>query len=261
MNPEGRQACRACGSALSVSRSSDLRRRDAAPLQAVSLCPRCAYQGMGITYFSRNRHVAGLVGAAVLTAGMMGAGGFVYYLLRRNHLICPRCGAGWGADGERAAMAAAADRPGRLEVPDPGRERAKSAGSFLMFLAAAALLVGGIVESEAAMIVLATFAAAAGAALQLWSRQDRDRRRAALISSLQLPVLKLAADSGGRLTVTQVAAELGWPLHRAEKILQSLDDGLRVDSEVTDEGVIVYEFRELLGLSDGGGEMDLLATD
>jgi hypothetical protein len=216
---------------------------------------------MGITYFSRGRHVAGLVGAAVLTAGMMGAGGILFYLLRRNHLICPRCGAGWGPDGERAAMAAAADRSEYLDVPDAGRERAKRAGSFLMFLASTALLLVGIVESEAALVLFASFAAMAGAALHLWSRQDRDRRRAALVSSLQLPVLKLAAGSKGRLTVTQVAAELGWPLHRAEKVLQSLDDGLRVDSEVTDEGVIVYEFRELLGLPDGSGEMDRLTRD
>ena len=34
-------------------------------------------------------------------------------------------------------------------------------------------------------------------------------------------------------------------LRRAEKVLQSLDDGLRVNSEVTDEGVIVYDFLEL----------------
>jgi hypothetical protein len=59
-------------------------------------------------------------------------------------------------------------------------------------------------------------------------------------------VLRLAAEQGGRLTVTEVAAHLGWPMRRAEKILQSLDDGVRVDSEVTDEGVIVYEFREIV---------------
>jgi hypothetical protein len=39
-------------------------------------------------------------------------------------------------------------------------------------------------------------------------------------------------------------------------VLDSLDDGLRVNAEVTDEGVIVYEFREVMHtprrLSPGG---------
>ena len=59
-------------------------------------------------------------------------------------------------------------------------------------------------------------------------------------------MLKLAADHGGRLTVTEVATSLGWTLPRAEKVLESLEDGYRVSSEVTDEGLIVYEFRELM---------------
>ena len=64
--------------------------------------------------------------------------------------------------------------------------------------------------------------------------------------ALQQPVLRLAGDRGGRLTVTEVASSLGWPLRRAEKVLNSLEDGLRVASTVTDQGVIVYEFRELM---------------
>jgi hypothetical protein len=39
-------------------------------------------------------------------------------------------------------------------------------------------------------------------------------------------------------------------MRRAEKVLNSLDDGWRVNSTVTDDGVIVYEFRELLRLTD-----------
>ncbi|HEV2733455.1 MAG TPA: hypothetical protein VGV85_01415, partial [Longimicrobiaceae bacterium] len=81
--------------------------------------------------------------------------------------------------------------------------------------------------------------------LQSVARKEREARRAALLSNLQMPVLALAAERRGRLTVTETAAALGWPLPRAEKVLDSLEDGLRVNSEVTDEGVIVYEFREL----------------
>jgi hypothetical protein len=84
----------------------------------------------------------------------------------------------------------------------------------------------------------------------------RDERRQRIITALQRPVLRLAADHAGVLTATTVAAELGWSLVRARKILDSLElsDELRVSSEVTDEGVIVYEFRELMG---GNGQRSL----
>ena len=55
--------------------------------------------------------------------------------------------------------------------------------------------------------------------------------------------------------MTEVAAALAWPIRRAEKVLHSLDDGWRVNSEVTDEGVIVYEFRELLARGDSEGPL------
>jgi hypothetical protein len=45
--------------------------------------------------------------------------------------------------------------------------------------------------------------------------------------------------------VTDVATEMGWPMVRAEKVLNSLDDGLRVMSDITDDGVIVYDFLEI----------------
>jgi len=76
-------------------------------------------------------------------------------------------------------------------------------------------------------------------------KSDREKRRDAIIQSLQLPVLQLAARKAGRLTVTEVATEMGWPMARAEKVLNSLDDGMRVMSDITDEGVIVYDFLEI----------------
>ena len=65
-------------------------------------------------------------------------------------------------------------------------------------------------------------------------------------------MLQLDADRGGRLTVSEVAAQLGWTLPRAEKVLNSLEDGYRVSSDVTDEGLIVYDFRELRYTATGG---------
>lgn len=241
---EGRSRCDTCGAA--VHRAPALAPPDRAwNSPAVSAtCPRCGYRGEGISYFSRGTHVAALVGITLLTAGMMGAGGLIYYLVRRDHLVCPRCGRGWGRNG-MVAMAPAA-QPGSMPAPVPaGNGSAKQTLSVLLFLLTAVLLAVGIVETEIAPMFLAGIAASAGIALQRSAARERAYRREALLSSLQLPVLQLAGRRGGQLTVTEVAAELGWTIRRAEKVLQSLDDGLRVTSDVTNDGVIVYDFPEL----------------
>lgn len=247
-NAAGRHACDTCGASVSAP-GADLTvrtsRGELVDPRRLPLCPRCGYEGPGIGYFSKGSHVAALVGATVLTAGMMGAGGIVYYLVRRDHRVCPRCGRGWGRASERALVADHAARAPQPTIPGGGRERVKRGWSIALFILTAFLVIGGAAAGEAAPLLMAMFAAVAGFALHRAANSDRELRRAALVASLQLPVLKLASQRGGRLTVTQVAAELGWTIRRAEKVLHSLDDGIRVDSEVTDEGVIVYEFREL----------------
>lgn len=246
--PRGRLTCDTCG-----GRSPALPRATA-PLRApfrdapagLGLCPRCTYRGEGLPYFSRGSHVAALVGATVITAGAMGAGGIVYYVMRRDHRVCPRCGEGWGRYGERGLARAATAAATAAPLPVAGAASSKQAWAVLLFVLAVILVVGGIAGGGVAPLLLGGAAAGGGVMLQRAAQSEREARRAALLSSLQLPVLKLASDRGGRLTVTEVAAELGWTLRRAEKVLQSLDDGFRVDSEVTDEGLIVYKFRELL---------------
>ena len=126
-----------------------------------------------------------------------------------------------------------------------GGGSAKQALSVLMFILAAVMVVIGFAASEIAPIFIASAAATAGVAFHHSASVDRQKRREALLSALQLPVLQLAGRKSGQLTVTEVAAELGWTMRRAEKVLQSMDDGLRVTSDVTDEGVIVYNFPEL----------------
>ncbi|MYI07384.1 MAG: hypothetical protein F4059_08750 [Gemmatimonadetes bacterium] len=58
-------------------------------------------------------------------------------------------------------------------------------------------------------------------------------------------VLRMATDRGGVLTVTEVAAELDLSLEAAEKLMIGMDDGFRVRSDITDQGVLYYEFPEL----------------
>jgi hypothetical protein len=198
-------------------------------------------------YFSRGLHAAALVGLAVFTTWMLAAPAFLYYFLRRDHLVCARCGRGWGVHGE-GAVPADREESGSIAVPVPSaaRERRRSVVGWLLLILAALTLVVGVTEGELGAVIFAAVAAAGGGLSLRAASEARVARRAALLARLQLPVLRLAAESGGRLTVTRTASELGWTLPRAEKVLHSLDDGLRVSSEVTPEGVIVYEFRELL---------------
>jgi hypothetical protein len=58
-------------------------------------------------------------------------------------------------------------------------------------------------------------------------------------------VLRLATRKGGTLTVTEVAAELDLSMEAAENVLVGMDDGFRVRSEITPEGVLLYEFPEV----------------
>ena len=210
-------------------------------------CPRCGYRGEGVSYFSRGGHIAAIVGLTLLTAGMMGAGGLIYYLVRRDHVVCPRCGRGWGKNGLVALVPQSpAGSPAAPAMVRGNGGTAKQGMSVMLFLLAAILVVVGIASSQFEPLLIAGVAATGGIALQRAAMREREQRREALLSALQLPVLQLAGRKGGQLTVTEVAAELGWTMRRAEKVLQSLDDGMRVNSEVTDEGVIVYDFLELI---------------
>lgn len=247
--PTGRTACVSCGSAVrGEERFTESLPRGEAVLRSaeagIGVCPRCTFRGEGLPYFSRGIHAAGLVGATIVTAGILGAGGVGYYLWRRHYRVCPRCGRNWGKFGEEVM-------PGRgLPYHAGGDAQSRggvwSAGSLILWSIAAVLLAVSVAELELFLFLLALVFAAIGATLQWDHNRSREARHAVLLSRMQLPVLKLAAANRGRLTVTDVAATLEWPLRRAEKVLESLNDGVRVNSEVTREGVIVYEFRELL---------------
>lgn len=241
---EGRSRCDTCGAAVYGAVTPP--QRAWTPSAVSATCPRCGYRGEGVSYFSRGSHVALAVGLTLLTAGAMGAGGLVYYLVRRDHVICPRCGRGWGKNGMVALVPVSGQSAGGQVVLPTGSGGKKQTLSALLFILAAVLVVVGIAATELAPMVVASVAATAGFALHRSASIERQKRREALLSALQLPVLQLAGRKGGQLTVTEVAAELGWTMRRAEKVLQSMDDGLRVNSEVTDEGVIVYEFLELM---------------
>jgi hypothetical protein len=268
--PDGNTHCGNCGAAVSRPMGFGVPAvaRSVVPVTTAA-CPRCGFQGPTVGYFSQGGHIAGLLLLGLLTSfPFFGAGGLVYFLLRHNHRSCARCGETLGKRDALALMAAqshgaplTAATAAEADLPeDVGAWSSLwGIGSILLYMFAAFMTFIALVE-EPEVIVIAGMAAGAGFFLQTRARALREERRAALLVALQQPVLRLAGERAGRLTVTEVASSLGWPLRRAEKVLNSLEDGLRVASDVTNEGVIVYEFRELMHANRrvSGAEMDAL---
>jgi hypothetical protein len=236
--------------------------REVQGTHGVRVCMGCGYRGEGIGYFRRAGHVALLVGAALLTYGL---GGLVYWLVKRDDRVCPRCGLSWarsrpigatlppGPEGEEQAdavtgppqqrrSASARRRPsGRL--PSGGTTR-RVAG-VLMALGSVFFLGLGITEADAVLGVMSLVLGLAGASSFAWGWKARQRRREAILREMQGQVLSLARARGGTLTVTDVASELDLSLEGAERVLLSLDDGFRIRSDVTEEGLLVFDFPEI----------------
>lgn len=219
-------------------------------LEGVLRCPRCRYRGDGIAYFRRPTHVGILVGVSLFTYGI---GGLVYWLARRKHTVCPNCGLGWehathqlgsgGRASHEKALGSAASQRDDPPLPRSGILRRVLGGA----LAGLAVLITtvGLAEGELAALGVAAVMGGAGSATFYWGWRALQDRRKAIVSAIQQKILRLAGKKGGALTVTEVATELSLSLPAAERVLLAMDDGFRVRSDVTDEGLILYEFPEL----------------
>jgi Flp pilus assembly protein TadB len=198
-------------------------------------------------YFRRAGHVGLLVGASIFTYGF---GGLVYWLARRKHLVCPRCGLGW--ENASRALAVTGPEPEQRLIEQEPDEKLPSAGvkrrvlGTAMVLFASFLVLIGFVEWEMAAVAIGSVGGAAGSGMFYWGWQALQNRRKALMQGLERKILKLAGLRGGRLTVTEVAADMNLPITTADKILTSMDDGFRIRSDISKEGVLYYEFPELL---------------
>lgn len=249
---DGRATCQVCGAAVArtpfpaATAAAAPAFAGQSPMYAaqVQVCPRCGYRGIGSSYFSKGTHVALLVGAGVVF--LPAAIGYV--LFRHNHRVCPACGLGWGAHGTRA-LTLLPNGNGTIPTSDvmlpPVGGGAKRGWAIMLLILGGILLAAGLGNAEAVPALMGMFSAGGAAMLLKKAKSEREERRDALLQSLQLPVLQLAGRKGGRLTVTDVATEMAWPMARAEKVLNSLDDGMRVMSDITDDGVIVYDFLEI----------------
>jgi hypothetical protein len=68
-------------------------------------------------------------------------------------------------------------------------------------------------------------------------------------------IYRLARRLGGILTVSDLIVESGVSVATAESSLERLVDGLRVRIDVTDHGIVRYEFHEFLNRRDGETEL------
>ncbi|HEX8675549.1 MAG TPA: hypothetical protein VF710_26895 [Longimicrobium sp.] len=243
--PEGRVSCSQCGAMVGRAPGMAVAARNTSHgLDTVRVCPRCGFHGTSVSYFATGTHILVLLGLAVFTTVV---GPLIYLLLRGGERICPQCGLKWGRGGYLAPVAPPGSRgataaPEIAALSDGG---AKRGFAWVLWAMAAFFLIMGLAMTEVVPLGMAMMAGAGGYLLRRSANEARERRREALLQSLQLPVLRLAAQRNGRLTVTMVAQDLGWTLPRAEKVLQSMEDGFRVMGDVTPEGVIVYDFPEL----------------
>ena len=242
----GDDRCPTCGAAVA---------RSGVPVahRALMQCPRCAYRGDGIPYFRKAGHVGLLVGLSIFTYGI---GGLVYYGLRRRRQVCPNCGLGWEHSrdpGDPFAVAAPpmdAARPSRRAAPvadaplPPSGVGRRLFGGGLAVLAAI-MITAGISAGVFEPVVIGSAIGMGGSGLFLWGWKALQERRQSVLQALHRKVLRLATARDGLLTVTEVASELNLTLPAAEKIMIGMDDGFRVRSDISKEGVLYYEFPEV----------------
>jgi hypothetical protein len=149
-----------------------------------------------------------------------------------------------GTDVSSGANAGANAFHSEKNLPRTGLGRRTLGVAMVLF---AALMVSiGVIEFAWEAIMVGSVLGASGTATIWWGLKARQERRLAVMTRLQRQVLLLATEKADTLTVTEVAASLNMSLSAAEGVLQDMDDGFRVRSEVTDEGIIVYEFPEVL---------------
>lgn len=222
-----------------------------------------------MAYFQRSGNMALLVAATVFTYGV---GGVAYWLLKRNGMVCPSCGLSWqrarplgpapasGPHGSDMRSSEVEAGVGKDDVssalsgwsPPPPPDARLPLSGFLRRLSGVVVGLAGLVMVVLSLVsglipplVIGGGIALSGALIFGWGWTALRRRRQALLERTQRKVIHLAHHRGGRLTATDVATALDLGIPAAERILLSLDDGFRVRSEVTRDGILVFDFPEV----------------
>lgn len=244
---DGEDRCPTCGAAVARRRRGSVSRRN------VRQCPRCGHRGQAIPYFQKPNHLALLVGVSVFTYGI---GGLIYYASRRAYRVCPGCGFGWEHSrkpededgwGPPARVPAGRGRPAPppdAPLPPSGIGRRVFGGALAVV--ATVMITAGLATGVYAPVVAGSLFGMGGSGMFLWGWKALQERRQSVIQTLNRKVLRLATERSGILTVTDVAASLNLTLPAAEKIMIGMDDGFRVRSDISREGVLFYEFPEVM---------------
>lgn len=72
--------------------------------------------------------------------------------------------------------------------------------------------------------------------------QDRHQSK----ESRQAEIYKLAYTLGGKITVSDIVIETGETVNEAEELIQSMVDNQHIRMEVQEDGLVVYEFPEII---------------
>ena len=230
------------------------------------LCPHCGQPMRPVPYFSSGLNIAK---AMVLTIPFSFPGPLLFFLLRRDRMICCHCKtllsrretmpllSGVSSGG---ALVSSISADGRMTLFDPeedqtslqwqsrrNRRRAWSGGVTSAGLTTFGLLMTGTADPHAGMVFLMSAAPLGIGAVfaGLRSRSQAHRAQEKRIHEQRTRVLELARVKGGELNVSLVAADLRIDLAEAEALLTGMVDGQRVDMDVDDEGHINYVFPEL----------------
>jgi len=75
-------------------------------------------------------------------------------------------------------------------------------------------------------------------------------------ASNQVSIYKLAYKLKGRVTVSDIVIETGIGVKEAEELIQSMVDNQRVRMEVDENGMLVYEFPEIIARIERGSSDD-----
>ena len=280
--PGGKKACAGCGAlpanALALPRPpargsavADPPDRRRSPLPSaqpgargrdggVRMCPSCGYLGDGVPYFRRAAAAARLIAVGFMTFGI---GAHYLWQMKRNLLACPSCGASW--QRARTVQGIRVSSPetewdlrlpplarGSFGLPRGGLVR-RTLGLVVVLLSLGCLAIG-IGEASVQVVVFGVLLGLLGGWSFASGWQALQLRRVRLLKSLQARTLRVAEVRGGRVTATELASDLDLSLPAAERVLLSMEDGVRVRSEFTGVGILVFEFPEILLRSFSEGE-------
>lgn len=79
-----------------------------------------------------------------------------------------------------------------------------------------------------------------------------DEPRSQRLRGIEARIFKLSYRLQGRLTVSDVVVDTGLSVDEAERMLERLVDNQRVRMEVSSNGLMIYEFPEIIARLQGG---------